>query len=87
MLEHDPDRNGEEIISPFRTGTKKKSLLRSMVGTGFPKRSCSNNKLERDGDPSSTYRALGYDCFEIGQNFGDEALHRSSIETLLPLGS
>src|ERR1700687_6103121 len=28
------------------------------VGTGFRKRSCSNNKLERDGDSKKSHRAL-----------------------------
>jgi hypothetical protein len=28
------------------------------VGTGFPKRSCSNKKLERDADPAITHPAL-----------------------------
>jgi hypothetical protein len=28
------------------------------VETGFPKRSCSNKKLERDADPTITHPAL-----------------------------
>jgi hypothetical protein len=30
------------------------------VGTGFPKRSCSNNKLERDGDSKISHPALEF---------------------------
>jgi hypothetical protein len=31
------------------------------VVTGFPERSCSNKKIERDADSKKSHRALGHD--------------------------
>src|SRR5580692_8357934 len=48
LLQHDP-----EMIP------KKPALgLDPRVGTGFRKRSCSNNKIERDDDSKKGHRAL-----------------------------
>jgi hypothetical protein len=33
------------------------------VGTGFPKRSCSNKKIERDDDSKKSHRALTFQSF------------------------
>jgi hypothetical protein len=39
---------------------KKPALgLDPRVGTGFRKRSCFNNKIERDDDSKKSHRALG----------------------------
>jgi hypothetical protein len=39
---------------------KKPALgLDPRVGTGFPKRSCSNKKIERDDDSKKSHPALG----------------------------
>jgi hypothetical protein len=35
------------------------------VESGFPKRSCSNEKLERDGDRTTTDPALARTCFVL----------------------
>jgi hypothetical protein len=33
------------------------------VGSGFPKRSCSNNSLKRDDDSIKNHRALAFDLY------------------------
>src|ERR1700693_1831249 len=41
-------------------GTVSNNRARSgKVGTGFPKRSCSNKKIERDDDSKKSHPALG----------------------------
>src|ERR1700722_4520045 len=41
-------------------------------GTGFPKRSCSNKKLERDADRTTTHPALEHDPEERKPVFGKD---------------
>jgi hypothetical protein len=42
------------------------------VGTGFPKRSCSNKKIERDGDSTKSHLALG-------ERFNEQMLDSSAM--------
>jgi hypothetical protein len=39
------------------------------VGAGFRKRSCSNNKLERDGDSKKSHRSLKYLAEKLARRF------------------
>src|SRR5207248_11765193 len=55
---------------------KKPALAKARVDTGFRKRSCSNNKLERDDDSKESHLALGH----LGSGSERHSDHRSAAE-------
>src|SRR6266481_6417468 len=73
----------EGWISGARAGSGKACprATTRWVGTGFPKRSCSNKKIERDDDSKKSHPALGLRVRrQRGAAVAKRALHHHGVE-------